>query len=148
MSTQADLSKLTMALEYADLAAGLYLSGGSDHAAQLLAAAAEQVLGDLARLLGPSAHSDEVQALLAKIARRYKAPPLEPRSVKAKPSGDNLAILGFAQPGDKGNEEIRDATAAYLRAAWYTLESMGLDAVVPLRLQKAVDQSTIYAHDS
>jgi len=38
MSTEHDLSKLAMALEYADLAAALYLAGGSDHAARLLAA--------------------------------------------------------------------------------------------------------------
>ncbi|MCV2356961.1 hypothetical protein LNV09_22695 [Paucibacter sp. B2R-40] len=147
MSTQADLSKLAIALEYADLGAGLYLAGGSDHAAKLLAAAAEQVLGDLARLLGPSAHNDEVQTLLAKIAKRYKAAPLEPNSSRAK-RGDGLSALGFAQAGEKVSEETREATAAYLRAAWYTLEAMGLDAVVPLRLQKAVDQSTIYANHS
>ncbi|MDC8771862.1 hypothetical protein [Roseateles albus] len=145
MSTQADLSKLAIALEYADLGAGLYLAGGSDHAAKLLAAAAEQVLGDLARLLGPSAHNDEVQTLLAKIAKRYKAAPLEPNNARAK-RGEGLSALGFAQPGEKASEETREATAAYLRAAWYTLEAMGLDAIVPQRLQKAVDQSTIYAN--
>ena len=147
MSTQADLSKLAMALEYADLGAGLYLAGGSDHAAHLLAAAAEQVLGDLARLLGPSAHQDEVQTLLTKIARRYKAPPPEQKAAKPRRSAD-LAVLGFDDRRETANEEVREATAAYLRAAWYTLESMGLDAIVPIRLQKAVDQSTIYAGNS
>jgi hypothetical protein len=144
MSTPADLSKLAMALEYADLAAGLYLAGGSDHAAQLLAAAAEQVLGDLARLLGPAAHTDEVQALLTKIARRYKAPAIDRLNPNAK-RADGFSVSGFAQAHELATDEVRHATAAYLRAAWYTLEAMGLDAIVPLRLQKAVDHSTIYA---
>jgi NAD(P)-dependent dehydrogenase (short-subunit alcohol dehydrogenase family) len=147
MSTQADLSKLAIALEYADLGASLYLAGGSDHAAKLLAAAAEQVLGDLARLLGPSAHNDEVQTLLAKIARRYKAAPLEQHNARPRKS-EGLAVMGFVPASGNATEEVREATAAYLRAAWYTLESMGLDAIVPLRLQKAVDQSTIYANHS
>ncbi len=142
MSTQADLSKLAMALEYADLGAALYLAGGSDHAAKLLAAAAEQVLSDLARLLGPAAHSNEVQSLLTKIAGRYQAPPVDRRSAKRP---EQLSALGLAPRQDLATEEIRQDTAAYLRAAWYTLESMGLDAIVPMRLQKAVDHSTIYA---
>ena len=79
-STEHDLPKLAMALEYADLAAAHYLAGGSDYAARLLAAAAEQVLGDLAKLLGPHhAQSDEVQTQLARIAMRYKAPTLDTR---------------------------------------------------------------------
>ncbi|MFY7865860.1 hypothetical protein [Roseateles sp.] len=144
-STDTDLPQLAMALEYADLAAAHYLAGGSDYAARLLAAAAEQVLGDLARLLGPQhAQSDEVQTQLARIALRYKAPVLEARSPAQRhksylPNMQAHTCVAFA-----GSNEIRQATAAYLRAAWYTLESMGLDAVVPVRLQKAVDQSTIY----
>ena len=142
MST--DLSKLAMALEYADLAAALYLAGGSDHAARLLAAGAEQTLADLARLLGPHTQSDEVQILLARVALRYQAPQIEPRGhAQARREQSTLGRLGEAGPPEG---EARRATAAYLRAAWYMLESMGLEAVVPLRLQRAVDQSTISAH--
>ncbi len=144
-STEHDLPKLAMALEYADLAAAHYLAGGSDYAARLLAAAAEQVLGDLAKLLGPHhAQSDEVQTQLARIAMRYKAPTLDTRGPahRYKSTGASTPVQACAT-AQAGNE-IRQATAAYLRAAWYTLESMGLEAVVPVRLQKAVDQSTIY----
>lgn len=142
MSTQADLSKLAMALEYADLAAALYLAGGSDHAARLLAAGAEQVLGDLARLLGPNAHSDEVQVLLARIALRYQAPTIEPRGhALARTDQASMAHSGEWVHAHEG--EARRATAAYLRATWYMLESMGLEAVIPTRLQKAIDQSTM-----
>lgn len=140
MSTQADLSKLAMALEYADLSAALYLAGGSDHAARLLAAGAEQVLGDLARLLGPNAHKDEVQVLLARIALRYQAPVIEPRGHSAARKDQALAHGDGAYEG-----EVRRSTAAYLRATWYMLESMGLEAVIPTRLQTAIDQSTIIA---
>lgn len=142
MSTHTDLSKLAMALEYADLSAALYLAGGSDHAARLLAAGAEQLLGDLARLLGQDAHSDEVQTQLARIALRYQAPLVEPRG-HAQSRQDQSTL---ARPGELAGPiggEARRATGAYLRAVWYTLEAMGLEAVVPLRLQRAVDHSTI-----
>jgi hypothetical protein len=144
MSTQADLAKLAKALEYADLAAGLYLAGGSDHAAQLLAAGAEQVLGDLARMLGPATHNDGVQALLATIAKRYKPPPIERQSMNPK-RHEHMPLAGLAQADESATDEVRQATAAYLRAAWYTLDAMGLEAVAPLRLRRAVEQSTIYA---
>jgi hypothetical protein len=144
MSTQADLPKLALALEYVDLASALYLAGGSDHAARLLAAAAEQLLGDLARLLGPHTHSDEVQTLLARIALRYQAPPNPPRG-HAQARREQKALVRVGEPA-MAEGEARSETTAYLRAAWYLLESMGLEAVVPLRLQKAVDHSTICAH--
>ena len=142
MSSHTDLPKLALALEYVDLAAALYLAGGSDHAARLLAAAAEQVLGDLAKLLGPHAHTDEVQGLLARIALRYRAPLIEPRSHQQSRMSESRA-LDNAEFRDIPLGEARHATAAYLRASWYTLEAMGLDAVVPARLRKAVEQSTI-----
>lgn len=144
MSTQADLPKLALVLEYADLSAALYLAGGSDHAARLLAAGAEQLLGDLARLLGPDAHSDEMQTLLARIAMRYQAPVIEPRG-HAHASREQEALARTGELAGLPGGEARRATAAYLRAVWYMLESMGLEAVIPTRLQRAVDQSTIHA---
>lgn len=143
MSYEADLPKLALALEYADLAAALYMSGGSDHAARLLAAAAEQLLSDLARLLGPHVEKDEVQTLLAKVALRHRSPVIEPRG-HVQSRQDQAAI---ARAGDMANlpsSEARQSTAAYLRACWYTLEAMGLEAVVPARLERAVDHTTIY----
>ncbi|MEL4179380.1 hypothetical protein [Roseateles sp. PN1] len=134
---QDDLPKLAVALEYADLSAALYLAGGSDHAARLLAAAAEEVLGELAKLLGGHArNNDAVQTLLARIALRYQAPLIDTRSQAA-----NRQLQSTGPNGER--DEVRAATATYLRAAWYILESMGLEAVIPQRLQKAVDQSTI-----
>ncbi len=144
MST--DLSKLTVALEYVDMAAGLYLAGDSNHAARLLAAAAEEVLSDLARLLGNHVHADEMQVLLARIARRYQSPVIEPHSQTRMRNAQLQARSAAANPNelpDVAPDNARMAAAAYLRAAWYTLQSMGLDAVVPARLQKAVSQSTI-----
>ena len=145
MNPDSDLPRLALALEYADLAAALYLAGGSDHAARLLAAAAEQVLGDLAKLLGDRAQSEEVQALLARIALRYRAPLIEPRSHLQSRQSE----LPLSRDGNSGmltglpSADARQATAAYLRAAWYTLEVMGLEAVMPGRLRKAVEHSTI-----
>jgi hypothetical protein len=144
MST--DLSKLTVALEYADMAAGLYLAGDSHHAARLLAAAAEEVLGELARLLGQHVHADEMQMLLARIARRYQSPLTEPHSQTRLRNAQLQTRLAAASRDELPGllpDDARMATAAYLRAAWYTLQSMGLDAVIPERLQKAVSQSTI-----
>lgn len=144
MST--DLSKLTVALEYVDMAAGLYLAGDSNHAARLLAAAAEEVLSDLARLLGNHVHADEMQVLLARIARRYQSPVIELHSQTRMRNAQLQARSAAANPNelpDVPPDNARMAAAAYLRAAWYTLQSMGLDAVIPARLQKAVSQSTI-----
>ena len=128
------------------MAAGLYLAGDSNHAARLLAAAAEEVLGDLARLLGSHVYADDMQVLLAHIARRYQSPLIAPHSqtrirnaqLQARSADPHLEELP-----DLPLDNARLATAAYLRAAWYTLQSMGLDAVVPERLQRAVSQSTI-----
>ncbi|MDN3922566.1 hypothetical protein [Roseateles violae] len=144
MSTQDDLPKLAMALEYADLAAALYLAGGSEHAARLLAAGAEQLLGDLARLLGGHVDDDEVQSLLTRIALRYQAPLIEPRG-HAQARQQQTAVQRAGELAGLPGGEARRATAAYLRACWFMLESMGLEAVIPLRLQRAVDHSTICA---
>jgi hypothetical protein len=144
MSIQADLPKLAMALEYADLSAALYLAGGSDHAARLLAAGAEQLLGDLAKLLAQQIESDEVQTQLARIALRYKGPLLEPRG-HAHARMDEAAMARAGQLANLADDEAHQATGAYLRACWYLLEAMGLEAVIPQRLEKAVEHTTIYA---
>ena len=62
-----DLQRLSAALEYVDLAAGLYLAGGADHAARLLAAAAEQQLGDLVQLIDAPSATVDTRELLARI---------------------------------------------------------------------------------
>ena len=144
MSSQNDLPNLAVALEYADLAAALHMSGGSDNAARLLAAGAEQVLGDLARLLGNQAHSDEVQTLLARIAMRYQAPPIQPRD-HAQARRSQFAVMRAHEMAGTPEDDVRSETVAYLRASWYLLESMGLEAVIPTRLQQAVESSTIVA---
>lgn len=144
MNHQADLPKLAVALEYADLAAAFYLAGGSDHGARLLAAGAEALLGDLARMLGEDAHTDEMQVLLARIALGYQTAQIEPRG-HAQARRDQASMQRAGELAGLQEGEARRATAAYLRASWYLLESMGLESVIPTRLQKAVDQSTICA---
>lgn len=129
------------------MAAGLYLAGDSNHAARLLAAAAEDVLSDLARLLGNHVHADDMQVLLARVARRYQSPVIEPqgqtRVRNAQLQARSATVCPEELP-DLPPDNTRLATAAYLRAVWYTLQSMGLDAVMPARLQKAVSHSTIF----
>jgi hypothetical protein len=148
MSPRRDLERLLLALEYADLAAALYLSGGSDEAARLLAAAAEQQLGDLFRLISPSLldNDEEVAAMLRQIAKRYVAPRYELRS-HAQARADQ-PVLARLDTGDGARAaEARNATASFLRAVWYLLESMGLQAMAPLRLNVVIDRSTIYSPD-
>lgn len=140
----ADLPKLALALEYVDIAAGLYIEGGSDHAARLLAAAAEKLLGDLGRLKTSESSHDEVQSLLTEVALRYEPPEELPRSHLSarnrQPGLDRVAEIG-ALP----DNEARSLTSTLLRACWYLLESLGLEAVAPDRLQEAIEMSTIYA---
>ena len=144
MSSNNDLPNLATALEYADLAAALYLAGGSDHAARLLAAGAEQLLGDLAKLLGQHVESDEVQTLLARIALSYQSPQMAPRG-HAQARHSQFALQRTSEMAGLREDEARSDTAAYLRASWYMLESMGLEAVIPTRLVQAVETSTIVA---
>jgi len=139
----ADLSKLALALEYVDMAAGLYTEGGSDHAARLLAAAAEKLLGDLGRLMASRPSQDEVQSLLVEVALRYEAPEQLPRSHLStrnrQPTLDRVN-----QSGGLMDNEARSITSTLLRACWYQIESLGLEAVAPERLQEAIELSTIY----
>lgn len=147
MSPNPDLGRLGLALEYADLAAALYLAGGSDEAARLLAAAAEQQLGDLYRLLGEQVQNDELQSLLCRVALRYAAPRYEMRShAQARSSQQVLGRLDVIDRHPPA--KAREATASFLRAVWYLLESMGLEAVTPQRLHQAIERSTIHASDT
>lgn len=142
----ADMPKLALALEYADIAAGLYIDGGSDHAARLLAGAAEKLLGDLGRLVMSLPPKDEVQHLLTEVALSHEAPEELPHSHissrNRQPSLDRVSELGALL-----DSEARQETSALLRACWYTLESLGLEAVAPDRLGEAIEMSTIYAPD-
>lgn len=142
----SDLPKLARALEYVDLAAALYLAGGSDHAARLLAAAAEQLLGDLCRLLNEQEQNEELHALLRRVAERYAAPRFDARG-HAQARGNQQALARAGEMGGLAADEARQETAALLRAAWYLLESMGLEAVAPQRLEQAIDRSTIHGQD-
>ncbi len=134
MSSNPDLQRLSAALEYVDLAAGLYLAGGADQAARLLAAAAEQQLGDLVRLIDAPSATVDTRELLARVARAHRPAVVAPR-----------------QPAERGwddeptqTDAVREETVAFLRAAWFMLEAMGLAALAPERLQEAVDNSTVF----
>jgi hypothetical protein len=133
MSSTPDLQRLSAALEYADLAAGLYLAGGADQAARLLAAAAEQQLGDLVRLIDAPSETVDTRELLARIARAHRPAVVAPRDMPERTWDDGPVMA------DATREEI----VAYLRAAWFMLEAMGLASLAPERLQQAVDNSTV-----
>lgn len=133
-----DLQRLSAALEYVDLAAGLYLAGGADHAARLLAAAAEQQLGDLVQLIDAPSATMDMRDLLARIARAHRPAVVAPRQAPERDWG--------SEPVE--TDATRDETVAYLRASWFMLEAMGLASLAPERLQQAVDHSTVLSGGS
>ncbi len=129
-----DLQRLSAALEYVDLAAGLYLAGGADQAARLLAAAAEQQLGDLVRLIDAPSATVDTRELLARVARAHRPAVVAPREA---PERD-----WDAPPASP--DGTREETVAFLRASWFMLEAMGLASLAPERLQQAVEHSTVF----
>lgn len=133
MSSNPDLQRLSAALEYVDLAAGLYLAGGADQAAHLLAAAAEQQLGDLVRLIDTAGTTVDSRELLARIARAHRPAVVAAREQSAQ------------EWAEADNEAVREETVAFLRSAWFLLEAMGLAPLAPRRLQEAVDRSTVFS---
>lgn len=135
MSSNPDLQRLSAALEYADLAAGLYLAGGADQAARLLAAAAEQQLGDLVRLIDAPSATVDTRELLARIARAHRPAVVAPRQSQDRSWDDSPVEV----------DGTRDEIVALLRAAWFMLEAMGLASLAPERLQQAVDHSTVFS---
>ena len=139
-----DLSKLALALEYVDMAAGHYIAGGSDHAAQLLAAAAEKLLADLGRMLGSQRHEEEVQQLLHHVAGAYASPRDIPQPHN-KALDQQGALSKAHELGALPDNSARQATVALLRACWYLLESLGLEAAMPERLVRAIELSTVVA---
>lgn len=129
-----DLQRLSAALEYADLAAGLYLAGGADQAARLLAAAAEAQLGDLVRLIDAPSATVNTRELLARVARAHRPAVVAPRPAAEREWAEEPT----------GTDATREETVAYLRASWFMLEAMGLAALAPERLQEAVEHSTVF----
>ena len=134
MSSNPDLQRLSAALEYVDLAAGLYLAGGADQAARLLAAAAEQQLGDLVQLIDAPSATVDMRELLARVARAHRPAVVAPRQSPGR-GGDDETLLAVA---------TREEIIPFLRAAWFMLEAMGLASLAPERLQQAVDHSTVF----
>ncbi|MFN3303659.1 MAG: hypothetical protein ACK44A_08055 [Roseateles sp.] len=134
MSSNPDLQRLSAALEYVDLAAGLYLAGGADQAARLLAAAAEQQLGDLVRLIDAPSATVDTRELLARVARAHRPAVVAPREGTDRGWDDEPTQT----------DAVREETVAFLRAAWFMLEAMGLASLAPERLQQAVDNSTVF----
>lgn len=133
MSEAQDIAKLSLAIEYVDVAAALYIAGGSDHAAQLLASAGELLLGDLGRMRQSKQYQVELQQVLTRVVRQYRPAP-----------STGMARTSQLPAVQQAHDSVtRSDTAALLRAAWYTLESMGLEAAAPPRLQKAIRLSTI-----
>lgn len=134
MSSNPDLQRLSAALEYVDLAAGLYLAGGADQAARLLAAAAEQQLGDLMRLIDVPSATVDTRELLARIARAHRPSVVATREAPSR-DWDHEPMH---------TDATREDIVAYLRAAWFMLEAMGLASLAPARLQQAVEHSTVF----
>ncbi|WP_431101730.1 hypothetical protein [Roseateles noduli] len=138
----SDLPRLARALEYLDMASALYVGGGADHSAQLLAAAGERLLGDLARLIQSPEHGHEVQQLLGRLTQAH-VPSQVPEVVGHNQPRQLQAMLSRAETPE--STELRQATSALLRASWYLLETMGLEPLAPSRLHQAIEKSTIYA---
>jgi hypothetical protein len=138
----SDLPRLARALEYLDMASALYVGGGADHSAQLLAAAGERLLGDLARLIQSPEHGHEVQQLLGRLTQAH-VPSQVPEVGGHNQSRQLQAMLSRAETPE--STELRQATSALLRASWYLLETMGLEPLAPSRLHQAIEKSTIYA---
>ncbi|MDG0856589.1 hypothetical protein [Roseateles puraquae] len=130
-----DLQRLSAALEYVDLAAGLYLAGGADHAARLLAAAAEQQLGDLVQLIDAPSATVDTRELLARIAKAHRPAVVAPRESPER--------HWDAEPVE--TDATREEIVALLRASWFMLEAMGLASLAPARLQEAVEHSTVFS---
>lgn len=141
-AVSSDLPRLARALEYLDMASALYVGGGADHSAQLLAAAGERLLGDLARLIQSPEHGHEVQQLLGRLTQAH-VPSQVPEVAGHHPSRQLQAMLSRAETPE--STELRQATSALLRASWYLLETMGLEPLAPSRLHQAIEKSTIYA---
>lgn len=141
-----DLPRLALALEYVDMGAALYLAGGSDHAARLLAAAAERLLGDLCRMLGEQEPGDELQGLLQRLAERYAAPRHD-ASGHVQARQGHAALSRAGELSGLAHDKARQETEAFLRACFYLLESIGLEGAAPMRLRDAIELSTIYAHE-
>lgn len=147
-AADSDLPRLARALEYGDMAAALYLTGGSDHAALLLATASERLLGELFRLNGSRSLGSSVVELLQGLMLMRSEPELdaELRShVQARRSQPALARVG--ELAGLADSKARHDTAGLLRAAWFLLESLGLESVAPRRMYQAVERSTIHAHE-
>ncbi len=141
-AVSSDLPRLARALEYLDMASALYLAGGADHSAQLLAAAGERLLGDLARLIQSPEHGHEVQQLLARLTQQH-VPAQVPEVAGHNQSRQLQTMLSRQETPE--SSELRQATSALLRASWYLLETMGLEPLAPSRLHQAIEKSTIYA---
>ncbi|SEK66698.1 hypothetical protein SAMN05216359_102609 [Roseateles sp. YR242] len=138
----SDLPRLARALEYLDMASALYLAGGADHSAQLLAAAGERLLGDLARLIQSPEHGPEVQQLLSRVAQHHPGQSLP--DVPGHAQNRQLQQMLSRQDSPEA-AALRQATSALLRASWYLMETMGLESLAPSRLHQAIEKSTIYA---
>ena len=141
-AVSSDLPRLARALEYLDMASALYVAGGADHSAQLLAAAGERLLGDLARLIQSPEHGHEVQQLLGRLTQAH-VPSQVPEVPSHHQSRQLQAMLSRSESPE--STELRQATSALLRASWYLLETMGLEPLAPSRLHQAIEKGTIYA---
>lgn len=139
----SDLPRLARALEYLDMAAALYLAGGADHSAQLLAAAGERLLGDLARLIQSPEHGAEVQQLLVRVTQQHAGHGVPPDVGGHVPSRQLQNMM--SRQDSPETAALRQATSALLRASWYLLETMGLEPLAPSRLHQSIEMSTIYA---
>ncbi|MCH7344622.1 hypothetical protein LZ017_14670 [Pelomonas sp. CA6] len=123
------------------MAAALYLAGGADHSALLLATAGERLLGEVARL-AQSAADEELEAMMANLPHYEPAPVEVAGHARNRQLQSAMSLSGSSAPDTTA---VRQNTAALLRAAWYTLESTGLESLGPPRLQDAIERSTIYA---
>lgn len=87
------------------------------------------------RLIDAPSATVDMRELLARIARAHRPAVVAPRQLAGR-DWEAEPVLA-----DATREEI----VAYLRAAWFMLEAMGLAALAPDRLQQAVDHSTVFS---
>jgi hypothetical protein len=86
------------------------------------------------RLIDAPSATVDMRELLARIARAHRPAVVAPRAAPER-DWDDEPVLADA---------TRDEIVAYLRAAWFMLEAMGLASLAPERLQQAVDNSTVF----
>lgn len=138
-----ETSKLTIAIEYLNTAATLWVHELNYFSALHLAAAAEEISGKQCRINGTTSYSDDLKETVRRTLTRLGIA-YEKQELNALHESKNAVKHMDSRNDSHVSFDARDEASHYIRMALRNFQKLDLESLLSEAVKRVVDETTIF----